>query len=74
MKRSMKDAICKLKAAGWRIYLDGRSTAPDGVPLDFLPWSGDDLIPVSDAAERALLSALAGDPVPRRVTGDKQAS
>ena len=30
MKRSiLKDAICKLKAAGWRIYLDGRS--PDGV-------------------------------------------
>jgi hypothetical protein len=66
MKRSMKDAICELRAAGWRIYLDGRSTAPDGVSWDFLPWSDDDLIPVSDAAERALLSALACDPVPPR--------
>jgi hypothetical protein len=65
MKRSiLKDAICKLKAAGWRIYLDGRS--PDGVQWDFLPWDDDDLIPVSDAAERALLCALAGDPVPPR--------
>jgi hypothetical protein len=66
MKRSMKNAICELRAAGWRIYLDGRSTAPDGVSLDFLPWSGDDLIPVSDAAQRALRSALAGEPVPPR--------
>jgi hypothetical protein len=38
MKCSMKNAICELRAAGWRIYLDGRSTAPDGVPWNFLPW------------------------------------
>jgi hypothetical protein len=66
MKCSMKNAICELQAAGWRIYLNGRSTAPDGMSWDFLPWDDDDLIPVSDAAERALLCALAGDPVPPR--------
>jgi hypothetical protein len=63
-RKRPRDVICELRAAGWRIYLDGRSTAPDGVPWDFLPWDDDDLIPVSDAAERALRSALAGDPVP----------
>ena len=52
MKCSMKNAIGELRAAGWRIYLDGRSTAPDGVPWDFFPWSGDDLIPVTEAAGR----------------------
>jgi hypothetical protein len=65
MKCSMKNAICERRAAGWRIYLDARSTARDGVPWDFLPWD-DDLIPVTDAAGRALRSALAGEPVPPR--------
>jgi hypothetical protein len=65
MKCSMKNAICELRAAGWRIYLDGRSTAPDGVPWNFLPWD-DDLIPVSEAAGRALKCAIARLPVPPR--------
>jgi hypothetical protein len=27
MKRPIKDLVCELRAAGWRIYLDGQSTA-----------------------------------------------
>jgi hypothetical protein len=66
MKCSMKHAICSLRAAGWRIYLNGQATAPGGVPWDFLPWNDDDLIPLTDVAGRALRSALAGDPAPSR--------
>jgi hypothetical protein len=72
MKKRPRDVICELRAAGWRIYLDGWSTAPDGVPWDFLPGDDDDLIPC-----RMPQSGRCGARLPvircRRVTGDKQA-
>jgi hypothetical protein len=55
-----------LQAAGWRIYLNGKVTAPDGVPWDFYPWDDGDLIPVSEAGSDALRRALAGELVPER--------
>jgi hypothetical protein len=60
----MKEAIGALQAAGWRICLDGKATAPAGLPWDYLPWEDDDLIPLTDAAQQALLNALAGESVP----------
>jgi hypothetical protein len=74
MKRQvMKNAICELRAAGWRVYLDGRSTASDGVPWDFLPWD-DDLIPGVRGCRTGAEVAQSPAYRCRRVTADKQAS
>jgi hypothetical protein len=58
--KNLQDLIPRLRDLGWNVWPDSEA--------DFIPWGGDDLIPIAEEGSLALKQAIRGwaIPSPRR--------